>query len=607
MSDSVASTLATLEPSGVVGFDFTGVIHAEPGSEIEAIALIGKITETQIEEGAITTPLLAANAVTAAKIQAETITATQIKAGTITATQIAVATIEAINIKAHTITAEKIAAATITAEEIAAHTITATQIAAATITSKEIAAETITGGNIKAETITAHEIAANTITAGQIAAGTILGGNIAAGTVTAGNITIAELSALSANLGAITAGTVTGATIRTGAAGKRVVLDPEGIRAYSAGEALVLNFSTETGNLAIKGKVEAGSEVPATTITGQLTNAQVKELEAAKITGTIVETQIGNEAISTGKIKAANVTTAKLAAEAITAEKIAAGTITATQIAAATITGEKIAATTIETGNLKAESVTAAKIAAGTITATQIAAGTITGEKIAAGTITAAKLSVSELSAITANLGTVTAGKITGAEITSLSKFTLVEPEGVALSASTLGWVEAGKETKVISIAGRRVKAEKDINHILEIKAPGSGAETGAELNLRGVDRFGSGGIPNVGAIAGLSSAVLLNGEGASSFLQLIASAKVKINFGIGKLTFAASRFSSLPNIAHGLGVVPKVVIATALEGTFEKIPIMDTFGWSATEFFAAGEMFTAFTGTREFCWIAIG
>lgn len=84
----------------------------------------------------------------------------------------------------------------------------------------------------------------------------------------------------------------------------------------------------------------------------------IAAVAAVDITGTITETQIADNAISTGK----------LAANAVTAAKIAAGTITANELAASAVTADKILA----------GAVTAAKISAGTITADRIEANGIT-------------------------------------------------------------------------------------------------------------------------------------------------------------------------------------------------------------------------------------
>ena len=79
-----------------------------------------------------------------------------------------------------------------------------------------------------------------------IAALTIVGGHIAANTITAGKMNVAQLSAIAADLGTITAGLVTGATVRTAAAGARVVLDStDGIRTFNAGGVMTAQLDVD--------------------------------------------------------------------------------------------------------------------------------------------------------------------------------------------------------------------------------------------------------------------------------------------------------------------------------------------------------------------------
>lgn len=83
------------------------------------------------------------------------------------------------------------------------------------------------------------------VTTDHIAAATITADNIAANTITANKMDVSELSAIAADLGTITAGTVTGATIRTAAAGARVVLDStNGIQVYNAAAAQTVSILT---------------------------------------------------------------------------------------------------------------------------------------------------------------------------------------------------------------------------------------------------------------------------------------------------------------------------------------------------------------------------
>lgn len=189
------------------------------------------------------------------------------------------------------------------------------------------------------------------------------------------------------------------------------------------------------------------SAVPAVDISGNLTNSQIADLAAAKLTGQITTTQITDGGISTAKLAAGSVTTAKIAALAVTASEIASGSITTGKLTAGAVTSNelsansviagKVSAGAISTTELAALSVTAAKIASATITTTQIAANTIVAGNIATGTITADRMNVSTLSSISANIGTITSGSITGTSITNGSGFNLVTINGSGINVGT--------------------------------------------------------------------------------------------------------------------------------------------------------------------------
>jgi hypothetical protein len=95
---------------------------------------------------------------------------------------------------------------------------------------------------------------------------------------------------------AINVGTLTGFTIQTGATGARVVMDSNGLRAYNAGGATVLDFSTSTGGLSLSGYITAGNAANdinnnSTTISG--TKITTGTLSADKIyAGTISASSI---------------------------------------------------------------------------------------------------------------------------------------------------------------------------------------------------------------------------------------------------------------------------------------------------------------------------
>jgi hypothetical protein len=125
---------------------------------IEATAITGQITSTQIADNAITTPKLAANAVTADKIAANTITGDRIAANTITGN----------NIVAGTITAGLIADANITTAKIADGAITNAKIQDAAITNAKIQDGTILSAKIADAAIVTAKIADAAVTNAKI-------------------------------------------------------------------------------------------------------------------------------------------------------------------------------------------------------------------------------------------------------------------------------------------------------------------------------------------------------------------------------------------------------------------------------------------------------
>jgi hypothetical protein len=623
----------TITANNITAGTITGAeIAAETitGANIAA----GTLTAGKIEAGAITTELLAAEAVTAGKVKVGALTATQIEAGSITGDRLKANTVEAGQIKAQTITATEIASGTITANQIASHTIVAGNIAAGTITTTEIAAGTVKAEDIEAHTITATQIASGTITAAEIASGTITGGNIASGTITASNINVAKLSALTADAGEITAGTITGATVRTASSGNRVVIDAAGLHAYKGISTAVLDFDIETGNLKVKGTIEEGSTIPAPTITGLLTNAQIEAIAAAKITGQVSGSQI--------------------AANSIESSHIVSGTIVAGDIAAGTITANEIKGETITATQIKSGTITTTEIKTGTILGEDIAATTITGSNIAANTIAASKLTVSELSAITANLGSITAGTITGGTFQ-----TAVANPKVIMDSSGLRVVEAaGTAAATVSATGVSIRGSttesipvaRKLSYLREGTTEGGSLgmvefATSNRLNLSGLSPNGSNknylyfessnfaasnmvalnaqGNATVEVVGGegtfgsrqiragiggvVEPKVLIDDAGRSAWLQLAAALSTKkVAFGKTKIEQATEENGWYGTITHGLGTTPILVVACDATGTFQRV--CSTTEYKSTTF-RVGHWRAdgAKSKSAEIAWIAIG
>jgi hypothetical protein len=507
--------------------------------------------------------------------------------------------------------------------------------------------------------------------------------------------------------GTIKASKIIGSTILTSEEDPKVELSPTGLFAFNAAHEKVFAFTIATGELVLSGKITAGagSTFPAAGITGLLTsaqiaeiaaakiggkltaaqiesiaaaqitglitsaqieaiaaakitglisNAQIAEIEAAKISGTITETQIGNEAITTPKLKAEAVTAAKITALTITAGQIAALTITGAKIAAETITGGKIVAGTITAGliaaeaieaaAIKSEAVTSAKIAANTIVAADIAAETITGEKIAgatitgakivAGTILAEKLNVAELSAITANMGAITAGTITGATFRTAStdpkvqmdatgvfmtdaeaaKRVLLTTKGLQIREAPLGELTALSWRTAAGSIKEAIYGLEEAGPVHILLLESSGTSKNARLEVRGSDTAGT--TATVRVVVNSEIKEIFNSEEKSHFLQLAAGlAKRKVAFGESEFEWSATEektSSNLKEITHGLGATPVMVMLTTGAGEASTVLVGARYiegSLTETKFKCRGfaPVAVAKSTKVKFFWMAIG
>ena len=146
------------------------------------------------------------------------------------------------------------------------------------------------------------------------------------------------------------------------------------------------------GNL-IK-STDTGTVTSAMILDGTIVNADINATAAiaktkisgtaitAADTGTVTETLLASNAVTTAKIAETAVTNSRIAADAVTSDKIAADAVGTSEIANLAVT----------TGKIADSAVTSAKIADGTIVAGDIADGAITSAKILDGTIVAGDL-----------------------------------------------------------------------------------------------------------------------------------------------------------------------------------------------------------------------
>lgn len=95
----------------------------------------------------------------------------------------------------------------------------------------------------------------------------------------------------------------------------------------------------------------------------------------------------------------------------------------------------------------------------------------------------------------------------------------------------------------------------------------------------------------------------------SSEVLKLaVAGGDRRVAFGTATLSFSASTNSATTTVPHGLGLTPLIVIATAISSpTFGQIPTFNAFTFDASNFKINGEITTAYTGSIDFSWLAIG
>ncbi|MEU4166146.1 hypothetical protein AB0F46_04570 [Streptomyces sp. NPDC026665] len=110
----------------------------------------------------------------------------------------------------------QIADGAVTAPKILAGAVTAEKITALAVTAEKIAGLSVTTDKLSALSVTADKIAANAVTATKISAGAVQATHIKAGAITADKL----------DADAINGKVVTGATVRTAATGRRLVLNP---------------------------------------------------------------------------------------------------------------------------------------------------------------------------------------------------------------------------------------------------------------------------------------------------------------------------------------------------------------------------------------------
>lgn len=118
-----------------------------------------------------------------------------------------------------------------------------------------------------------------------------------------------------------------------------------------------------------------------------------------------LSTTIAADAVTTTKIKDANVTTAKIAAGAVTTAKIADKNVTADKLADDSVTTKKIVDANVTTDKIADSAVTTAKINASAVTEAKIGTSAVTTTKIADSAVTDAKINTMNANKLTQTTG----------------------------------------------------------------------------------------------------------------------------------------------------------------------------------------------------------
>lgn len=118
-----------------------------------------------------------------------------------------------------------------------------------------------------------------------------------------------------------------------------------------------------------------------------------------------LSTTIATDAVTTTKIKDANVTTAKIADSAITTAKIADKNVTADKLADDSVTTAKIVDTNVTTDKIADSAVTTDKINAGAVTEAKLGTSAVTTDKIADDAVTDAKINTMNAKKLTQTTG----------------------------------------------------------------------------------------------------------------------------------------------------------------------------------------------------------
>jgi hypothetical protein len=270
------------------------------------------------------------------------------------------------------------------------------------------------------------------------------------------------------------------------------------------------------------------------------------------LTGTITNTQIADDSISTPKLQANSITAAKIGAGEVTAGKLAADSVIAGTIAAGAIRAvdaafDTAAIQTADIANLavtdaKINTLSASKITAGTIdansitvtnlNATNITTGTLNGSRIGAGSITGgagghlASATITDANIVNA---TITSAKIASLDVSKLNAGTVNVGSGGITIAGTNCTISLGSTGLIMSgtapgIQAGNILAGGSLTFGTSLIGPSGNTVvdssrniTGVDLNITGVYKMDGTEIINTsGAFVGAGVACTANGIGGT-------------------------------------------------------------------------------------------
>ncbi|WP_083197017.1 phage tail protein [Rhizobium sp. AC27/96] len=294
------------------------------------------IQASDVLDGAIVQSKIADAAVSAAKIMDEAVSNVKLANQAVSTAKLQVAAVTADVLASGAVISAKLADGAVTAAKLAQGAVDATSLASS-IKAVEVVATLPTTGNVEGRQVFLttdgklyryHNGGWTTAVAAVDVNGTLNGSQIADNAITSNKLAALAVDATKFASGIRPVEIVTSLPTTGNIAGRTVYLTTDGKLYRYTGSAWT-------------------AATAAVDVAGQMTDAQIAAIAAAKVTGTLISSQIADAAITNSKLAALAVDAAKLADNAITNTKIANGAISTPKLQANAITADKIAANTI--------------------------------------------------------------------------------------------------------------------------------------------------------------------------------------------------------------------------------------------------------------------